>query len=863
MASTVDDGGCEPASEVSIGSNEHSKTKIAIESLATNIDNKLNLNDHISDSTISSSQCPNDHETTTKSESQSSSTLSSSSSSAQTSSKTTSNVTANQNNHHHNNTNNVPKSGTPIPNRVFVGGIPDDATENDLRHLFAQYGHIKLVKIINDRAGISKGYGFVTFERADDAQKVIKEAENMIIKNRKLNVSAAVIKKQDFPLESRMMPTTGMLFYPQISTFANPVTASASAGYNHHPYYSENYPYPLIEGLPFAMPLAAMNGHFIPGPPPSGNACAPLLTSPVSAAASQYIAAQQPPPTASTQTYSPVTPYPPACPTAPTHFIYSANPSANSSSIAIYGGSQHSTHMLTGSGTNPNAVMNVSPVFPTPPSQTTPYPSNVTATTSTTSNTGNNGYQQMNGVTATGGHPAGNSVPISSSSQMNVGNSQSQQQQYLAYSNSLSDSMVVNSNSPNNNAGMMIMAGGHPSHHQQTYATYPSSTNPSMKMDGLVDMTLVSSSMDSTNAAMVPHPMSTHYASHMPNAHHYMQPPQPGAHYMHMAGMGGVELHPMWSSSTTTSTTSAHGHHQNNAANVPNGQPSPQKLPVAGNFAVVQPHTTTSVNGQKSNQPLITSATGSRSQYHGHYANKRSSPPVSQSTSSSNRSSSYSTTNNVQYNQSLVTKDKMAVHSSRHTNQNSSSYNHNSHSSSSYNNNSSNASHHNKKIYHNNSHHSWNSNSRIPSNKVLNGHGHNRGHNYHDTMAIADMAKSSSSSYSSGHHYPPSNNHKTSSDIYSNNHNRTGNGHHQYPSSAIKTNHLVHSSSTSSSLQPHLQTFVTKTINGVQIYALANSNNTTSLDAQSQTVPGNGVSNGSILTSPPSSSSSSPYKTST
>lgn len=94
--------------------------------------------------------------------------------------------------------------------------------------MFAQYGHIKLVKIINDRAGISKGYvthfmasmmtshrfffvrthtfsfinsyGFVTFERADDAQKVIKEAENMIIKNRKLNVSAAVIKKQDFPL---------------------------------------------------------------------------------------------------------------------------------------------------------------------------------------------------------------------------------------------------------------------------------------------------------------------------------------------------------------------------------------------------------------------------------------------------------------------------------------------------------------------------------------------------------------------------------------------------------------------------------------------------------------------------------------
>lgn len=127
MASTIDgDGGCEVVSETTV-LNEQSKTKMTIESLATNIDSKLNLNDHISDSTISSSQCPNDEITTIKNESQSS-TLSSSSSSAQTSSNTTSNVTANQNNHHHNNTNNVPKFGTPVPNRVFVGGIPDDVS---------------------------------------------------------------------------------------------------------------------------------------------------------------------------------------------------------------------------------------------------------------------------------------------------------------------------------------------------------------------------------------------------------------------------------------------------------------------------------------------------------------------------------------------------------------------------------------------------------------------------------------------------------------------------------------------------------------------------------------------------------------
>lgn len=37
-------------------------------------------------------------------------------------------------------------------------------------------------------------YGFVTYDSEEDAQKVIKEAENLIIKHRRLNVSTAVMK---------------------------------------------------------------------------------------------------------------------------------------------------------------------------------------------------------------------------------------------------------------------------------------------------------------------------------------------------------------------------------------------------------------------------------------------------------------------------------------------------------------------------------------------------------------------------------------------------------------------------------------------------------------------------------------------
>jgi len=54
--------------------------------------------------------------------------------------------------------------GTLVPNRIFVGGISANTTEGELMQLFSSYGTVKAAKIIQDRAGVSKGYGFITFE---------------------------------------------------------------------------------------------------------------------------------------------------------------------------------------------------------------------------------------------------------------------------------------------------------------------------------------------------------------------------------------------------------------------------------------------------------------------------------------------------------------------------------------------------------------------------------------------------------------------------------------------------------------------------------------------------------------------------
>ncbi|CAH8622459.1 unnamed protein product [Schistosoma curassoni] len=105
----------------------------------------------------------------------------------------------------------LPKFGTLIPNRIFVGGIPSNTNEQELKSFFSSFGQVKDVKIINDRLGASKGsYGFVTFESQEMAEKIIKnESETLIFKDRKLNIGHAIRKQQIFP---RPDLTTTLLF---------------------------------------------------------------------------------------------------------------------------------------------------------------------------------------------------------------------------------------------------------------------------------------------------------------------------------------------------------------------------------------------------------------------------------------------------------------------------------------------------------------------------------------------------------------------------------------------------------------------------------------------------------------------------
>ena len=56
-------------------------------------------------------------------------------------------------------------------NKLFVGGLKWEATEDDLRELFAEAGEITDAVVLHDRdTGRSRGFGFVTYANDEQAK---------------------------------------------------------------------------------------------------------------------------------------------------------------------------------------------------------------------------------------------------------------------------------------------------------------------------------------------------------------------------------------------------------------------------------------------------------------------------------------------------------------------------------------------------------------------------------------------------------------------------------------------------------------------------------------------------------------------
>jgi len=88
--------------------------------------------------------------------------------------------------------------------KLFVGSLSWDTTGESLRNAFVACGEVTEAKIVTDRdTGRSRGFGFVTYQNEQDAQRAIETLDNSTLDGRSIRVDRANDRRSDNPRSHR------------------------------------------------------------------------------------------------------------------------------------------------------------------------------------------------------------------------------------------------------------------------------------------------------------------------------------------------------------------------------------------------------------------------------------------------------------------------------------------------------------------------------------------------------------------------------------------------------------------------------------------------------------------------------------
>jgi len=75
---------------------------------------------------------------------------------------------------------------------IYVGNLPYNVTEEELKEAFSEFGEVSSVNVIMDKySGQSKGFGFVEMENNSEAEEAIKALNESSLKGRDIKVNQA------------------------------------------------------------------------------------------------------------------------------------------------------------------------------------------------------------------------------------------------------------------------------------------------------------------------------------------------------------------------------------------------------------------------------------------------------------------------------------------------------------------------------------------------------------------------------------------------------------------------------------------------------------------------------------------------
>jgi cold-inducible RNA-binding protein len=82
--------------------------------------------------------------------------------------------------------------------KLFVGNLSWNTDDAELAKAFSSYGEITEAKVITDRnTGRSRGFGFVSLEEDEAADRAIEEMNNTELDGRTITVNVAQDKRRD------------------------------------------------------------------------------------------------------------------------------------------------------------------------------------------------------------------------------------------------------------------------------------------------------------------------------------------------------------------------------------------------------------------------------------------------------------------------------------------------------------------------------------------------------------------------------------------------------------------------------------------------------------------------------------------
>lgn len=84
---------------------------------------------------------------------------------------------------------NAEQQKTDNSSNLFVKNLPKDTTPKDLYNIFLKFGNIISIKLKEKDNNECLGYGYVNFEKVEDAQKAIESLNNSQYKGKTILVS--------------------------------------------------------------------------------------------------------------------------------------------------------------------------------------------------------------------------------------------------------------------------------------------------------------------------------------------------------------------------------------------------------------------------------------------------------------------------------------------------------------------------------------------------------------------------------------------------------------------------------------------------------------------------------------------------